>query len=385
MIEKIKLGEKEVILVGTAHISKESIELAQKTIEDEKPDVVGVELDLQRMQQLLTEKKWKETNLTEVIKSGKTYLFLMNVLLSNMQKQIGANVGIKPGAEMLAAVKIAGKNKIPIQLLDRDIKITLKRAFARMKLVEKAKLGWALIAGMFGVGEKVTAQTIEDLKKEDMVNKLMNQLGEQMPSIKKVLVDERDDYISEMIRRSKGKKIVAVLGAGHLKGIKKNLKSKKKININKLNTIKENKSILFKIVKYIIPAIFVLMLGFGFYTKGLETTFHLLVAWFLITGTFSAIGALFSRPHPITLLVAFLSAPLTTLHPALAAGWFAAISETKYNSPKVKDFESLSGVSSAGGFYRNKVTHILIVASFTNIGATIGVLVALPYFFSLIA
>ena len=164
MIKKLKYKGKEIILVGTAHISENSVKLVEDTIEEEKPDVVGVELDRARLEQLLSEQKWQETNLTEIVKGGKTYLFLLNVLLSNLQRQIGDNLGIKPGSEMLVAVRKSAKMKIPIQLLDRDVKVTLKRAMDKMSLIEKTKLGYGLIAGLIGVGKKevITKERIEE-------------------------------------------------------------------------------------------------------------------------------------------------------------------------------------------------------------------------------
>ncbi|MEK6958417.1 MAG: TraB/GumN family protein [archaeon] len=384
MIKRIKLKEKELILVGTAHISKESIDLVNKTIEEEVPDIIGVELDHERLQQLLSGKKWGETNIVEIVQTGKTYLFLLNVLLSNLQKQLGAQVGVQPGAEMLAALKKAQEKKVPVQLLDRNIRITLKRAFNEMSFIEKAKLAGGILGGFFGVGEKITIEKIEELKQEDLLNKLMKELGKQMPSIKKVLVDERDDYIAEMIKNSPGKKIVAVVGAGHLDGIVDCIKNNKKVDLAKLNTTPK-KSNVFKYIGYLIPAIFIAFLAYGLYVKGIDTTLNLLIAWILVTGFFSALGALLARAHPLSILVAFIAAPLTTLHPALAAGWFSALVETRFNPPRVMDFEALSNVSSIKGFYSNKVTHILIVAALTNVGATIGVIIALPYIIALLA
>ena len=384
MIERIKLRGKEIVLVGTAHISRESVELVEKTIEEEKPDVIGVELDKERLQQLLSGKKWKQMNLVEIVQGGKTHLFLLSLLLSNVQRQLGKSVGIDPGAEMLAAVKIAQEKKVPVQLLDRNVKVTLKRAFNEMSLREKLKLGTSLIAGFFGYGEKITPEKIEELKKEDMMNSLMKELGKQMPSMKKVLVDERDLYIAESIKRSPGKKIVAVVGAGHLKGIKATIKAKKKVNISKLIRLPKKRNYL-KVLKYLVPALFVAFLGYAFYAKGIETTVNVLVVWFLANGILSALGALLARAHPLSILTAFVAAPFTSLHPAFAAGWFAAIVETRYNSPKVIDFENLSNLSTLGSFYRNKVTHILIVAAFANIGSIAGTIIALPYILALLA
>ena len=384
MLRRLKIGEKEIILVGTAHISRESITLVDKTIEEEKPDVVGVELDQERLYQLLSGKKWGEMNIVEIVKTGKTYLFLLNVLLSNLQKQLGAQVGVQPGAEMMAALKKAQEKRLAVQLLDRDVKITLKRAFNEMSFMEKMKLGTSIIAGFFGYGEKVTVQKIEELKQEDLLNKLMKELGKQMPSMKRVLVDERDSYIAEMIRNSPGKKIVAVVGAGHIDGIVDCIKNQKKVNLAALTTMPKKKNYL-KLIGYLIPLLFFAFMGYALWTKGLETTLQLLLVWIATTGAFSALGALIARAHPLSILTAFVAAPITTLHPALAAGWFSALAETRFNPPRVMDFESLSNVSSISGFYKNKVTHILIVAALTNIGAMIGVVIALPYIAALLA
>ena len=388
MIKRLFIGEKdkkkEIILVGTAHISKESVSLVEKTIEEETPDVIGVELDKDRLYQLASGKKWQETNLVEIIQTGKTYLFLLNVFLSNMQRQLGNNVGVQPGAEIMVALKKAQEKQVPIQLLDRDVRITLKRAFNEMSFVEKVKLGGALIGGFFGVGERVTAEKIEELKKEDLINNLMKELGKQFPSIKRVLVDERDIYIAEMIKHSPGKKIVAVVGAGHIEGIVEYLKKEKSTDIQKLNNT-PTKTNYIKIIGTILPLIFLAILVWGFYVKGADTTLNMLGYWIVITGGLSALGALIARAHPFSIIAAFISAPITTLHPALAAGWIAGIVEARFNPPKVMDFEKLPDVSSLGGFYNNKVTHILIVAALTNLGATIGVIIAFPALIALLA
>ncbi len=388
MIRRLIIGkegsEKEVVLVGTAHISKESMELVKKTIEEEQPNVIGVELDRDRLEQLLSGKKWQETNLVEIIRTGKTYLFLLNIFLSNMQRQIGNQVGIQPGAEMLTALKLAQEKQVPIQLLDRDVRITLKKAFSEMGLMEKLKLGTSFVGGFFGAGEKITVEKIEELKKEDLINNLMKEMGKQFPSIKRVLVDERDLYISEMIKHSPGKKIVAVVGAGHIEGIVAQLSSDKKVNLEELNKIPQTKNWL-KYITIALPILFIGILGYALLSKGFEATIGVLIYWILITGIFSALGALAARAHPLSIIAAFVSAPITTLHPALAAGWISGLVEARFNSPRVMDFENLPEVSSIGQFYNNKVTHILIVAALTNLGAMIGVIIAFPAIITLLA
>ena len=383
VVEIVSRTGRKIVLVGTAHISRGSIELVEKTIAKEKPDCVGVELDAQRYEQLKNQRKWKETNIMDVIKSGRIYLLLVNLLLANLQRRLGTKIGVKPGSEMLAAIRIAEKKKIPVVLLDRDVKITLRRAFDLMSLWEKMKLGFGIVVGLFsGVEEKITKETIEELKNKDVITKLMEELSHEAPTIKKVLVDERDLYIANKILDARGRKIVAVVGAGHLQGIKKFLDRKR--DIAELEKVQKKKSLL-RYLKYLVPALFVLFIAYGFFLKGIEASLYIFAMWFLITGIFSALGALAARARLQSIVVAFLAAPFTTLHPALASGWFAAAMEAKYSMPKVEDFENLSNLNSYRDFEKNKVTHLLLVAAYTNLGSTIGVIIALPYILSMFA
>ncbi len=375
MIEKLSVSGKEIILVGTAHISSESIALVRKTIEEENPDLVGVELDAQRLEQLKSGAAWKETDISKILKEGKSHLFLVNLMLSNMQRKFGAEVGVQPGAEMLEAVRAAEEKNIPLALLDRDIKITMKRALASMGIVEKAKLGYSVLEGLFS-DEKISAEEIEKLKEKDLLTEVMKELGKHAPAIKKVLVDERDEFIAQKILKTDAKKIVAVVGAGHLDGIKKNLQ-KPPQNMENLESIPEKKSFM-KYLAWAIPILLLAILGYGFYVKGFDAIVQAGATWILVTGGLSAIAVLLARGHIFSAITAFVAAPITTIHPALASGWFAAAVEAKVNTPKVKDFESLRELKSVGDFFKNRVTKILMVAAFSNIGSMVGVFIALP-------
>ncbi len=381
LVERVKAGEKTIILVGTAHVSQESVELVRKTIEKEKPHVVGVELDMQRLQQLRQGKKWQQMDLGQVIREGKTHLFLLNILLANLQRKIGDDLGVKPGSEMLMAAKIAAEQKLPIALLDRDVGITLRRALNRTSFWEKMKLGYSILGGFLGFGEKLDEKTIEKLKEKDMINALMQQLSKELPSVKEALVDERDLFIANRILMTKGEKIVAVVGAGHLEGIKKYLDRPR--DIKPLLTVKKKRGPL-SYIKYIIPLLFTVFIAYGFYTKGSEIALNLLLYWFLINGTLSALGAALARAHPASIFTAFFAAPFTSLHPALAAGWFAGLVELKMRNPKVADFEQLPDLNTVSSLARNRVTRILMVTAFANIGSTIGTIIALPYIATLI-
>jgi pheromone shutdown-related protein TraB len=385
MIKRINYKDKEIILVGTAHISKESMKLVQETIDIEQPDIVGVELDEQRMHQLLSGKKWQETNIIEIVKTGKTYLFLLNTVLSNIQKQLGDEVGVKPGSEMLVAIKKANEHKKPIQLLDRNVTITLKRAFRKMSIKEKIWIVSSLVGAVFGIGEKIdiNINSIEDLKDQDLINKLMKELGKKMPSIKKVLVDERDEYIAQMIRLTPGKKIVAVVGAGHLEGIEKIITEKKQINLAKLNEIPKKNNYI-GLLKYVIPIAFIAFLIYVTAKHGLDQTFNALIIWTIVNFVCSSIGAIIARAHPLTIIGAGLSAPIASLNPLIATGWIAALIQGKINPPRVIDFEEMSKIKGIRGYYNNRVTHLLIVTMLVNLGSTIGTFLAVPFLASLI-
>lgn len=383
MKETVRVGGKTIVLVGTAHVSKKSVELVKETIQREKPDAVGVELCKQRLEQLRHEKKWKETDVLKIIKTGRVYLFLINLLLSNMQRKFGKAVGIKPGSEMLAAVQAAEKKHIPVVLLDRDIKVTMKRAFALMGILEKLKFFTSLFFGFFSKeSERITSREIEELKKKDMMTKLMEELSKEVPNMKKVLVDERDEFIAQQILGSKAKKIVAVVGIGHIEGIKRHLDEKR--NTRHLLEIPKKRSI-FKVLSYLLPLLIIAIFAYGFYAKGIAAVLGLLGFWFLINGSLAALGVLIARGRLLSAAVAFLAAPFTALHPALAVGWFAGLAEAKLNTPKVKDFEELSRLNSYRDFERNRVTRILLVTAYANIGSTIGTIIAIPYILTLLA
>src|SRR3989344_198585 len=382
-LERIKINGKEIVLLGTAHISIKSVEDIRVAIKKEKPDIVGVELDSQRLSQLMQGNKWSNTNIGKIISSGQTYLFLLTLLLSNLQRSLGQKIGIKPGAEMVEAIKIAKEKEIPIMLLDRNVNVTLARAMGKMKLSEKIKLLFSIFGGFFADEKNaISAQSIEKLKEKDMIDALMQELSREMPSVKSVLVDERDAYIANSIKKSPGKKILAVVGAGHIEGIKQRMHEE--IDIAKISIVEKKTSVL-KYIGYAIPIIFGIIIISLFFLKGGELTTTALIYWFFSTGTLAALGTLIAGGHPFSAIAAFLAAPFTTLHPLLAAGWAAGYVEAKIRNPKVKDFEGLKNLNSFGDFTKNQVTRILLVVALANLGATIGVLIGFPLIASLLS
>ncbi len=389
-IERLSIAGKEIILVGTAHVSAKSAALVKETIAAEKPDVVGVELCKQRYIQLLQGEAWRETNIIDVIKRGQTYLFLVNLLLANLQRRFGQGLGVKPGQEMIDAAKSAEAIGVKVELLDRDVRVTLKRAMRLMGVREKFKLLYAIIVGFFGEEQKLSAEDVEQLKRTDVMTELMEHLSRELPAVKRVLVDERDSYIASKILACTGKKIVAVVGAGHLKGIKEMLlqtQQRGSETAEKIRALEKlpPKGKAFALLKFLVPAAFALVLAYAFITKGFETSIGILAYWVLINGSLAALGAALAGAHPLSIATAFLAAPITTLHPLLAVGWFAGLMEARLRMPKVKDFEELRNLNSYRDFIKNPVTRILLVTAFANIGGTIGTVIALPYIIALLA
>jgi pheromone shutdown-related protein TraB len=376
---RVNLPGKEVLLIGTAHVSKESVELVRETIENESPDMVAVELCAQRHHAISEKKKWDETDVSKVIKEGKGYLFLTQLMLTNFQRRVGDELGVKPGSEMVKALEMAKEKNIPIALVDRDIGVTLKRALNRMGYKEKIKILFGLVSGIFEE-EKVTEEMVEKLKEMDVLTEMMEELGKEVPSIKETLLDERNIYIADKIASLDAKKIVAVVGAGHVAGIKEILESKdSRKDIEKeiadLETVPEKKSVM-KYVNYALPVSLLLVIALGFFMQGGGFIWSSAVKWVFTTSILAALGAALALGHPYSVITAFLVAPITTIHPLLAAGWFSGWVEAKVRKPMVKDFEGLMRINSITDLWKNGVTRILLVIAFTNVGASAGAIIA---------
>jgi len=376
---RIDLPGKEVLLIGTAHVSKESVELVRETIEKENPDMVAVELCAQRHHAISEKKKWDETDVSKVIKEGKGYLFLTQLMLTNFQRKVGDELGVKPGSEMVKALEMAKEKNIPIALVDRDIGVTLKRALNRMGFKEKIKILFGLVSGIFEE-EKVTEEMVEKLKEMDVLTEMMEELGREIPSVKETLLDERNIYIADKIATLEGKKIVAVVGAGHVAGIKDILESRisgKDIGkeISELETVPEKKSFM-KYVNYALPVSLLLVIALGFFMQGGGFLWSSAIKWVFTTSILAALGAALALAHPYSIITALLVAPITTIHPLLAAGWFSGWVEAKVRKPQVKDFEGLMRINSIADLWKNGVTRILLVIAFTNVGASAGAIIA---------
>jgi pheromone shutdown-related protein TraB len=374
-IHRLKVEDREITLIGTAHISRESADLVAKIVEEEKPDTVCIELCESRYQSLKQKNRWQNTDLIKVIKEKKSFLLLSNLMLTSFQKKIGLKLGIKPGEEMMRAVEAAEAVGAEIHLADRDIRTTLSRTWRLMGLWTKMKL-LAQFVTSIGEVDTLKEEDIEKMKSKDVLESLLSEIGETLPELRHILIDERDQYLTHKIRAAPGKRVVAVVGAGHVPGIKRYWN--KDIDLNSLDELPP-KSKLSTFLKWGIPTLVVGLIILGFFYAGSSGGTHMIKWWVLANAVLAGLGSAMALGHPLTVLSAIVASPLTSLNPMIAAGWVAGLVEAFLRKPKVKDFENLpADILSLKGFWKNKITRILLIVVFTNIGSSLGAFVAIP-------
>ncbi len=371
----LKFNEKEFILVGTAHVSKESARLAKSVIEEEKPDTVCVELCQSRFQAIRQKDQWQDTDIVKVIKEKNSFLLLSNLLLASFQKRIAKQFDVKPGEEMITAINTAESTGAQIHLADRDIRTTLSRTWRVMGFWSKIKLVFQLVLSL-GQLDEIKEEDIEKMKQQDVLETLLAEVGKSLPALKSIVIDERDQYLAEKIRTAPGNKIVAVVGAGHIPGIQKYWDSD--IDTRALEQLPpKGKSI--GILKWLIPVAIVGLFIAGFFYGGTKAGTDMIIWWILANGILAGVGAIIALAHPVTILASILAAPLTSLNPMIAAGWVSGLVEAFSRKPKVKDLERLpEDILSVRGFWKNNVTRILLVVVFTNLGSSLGTFIAFP-------
>jgi pheromone shutdown-related protein TraB len=386
-VTRLNLGDREFILVGTAHVSSRSVEEVREVILGEEPDRVCVEIDETRFNSLVKKQSWQNLNIGQVLKERKGFLLLANLVLSSFQRRMGLEMGVSPGEEMLTAVKICEEQGIAFSLCDRDIQITLRRAWLRSSFWGKNKMLAAMLSSIF-TREKLDAEEIERLKAKSTFQNMMDELASFLPSVKEVLIDERDRYLAIRIYNAVGNKIVAVIGAGHVEGIIESLRrldaGTLENDTSSLETIPPRKKIS-RILPYLVPAIIIGLIVAGFFRSGWRLSLSMMWKWILVNGTLSAIGSLLALAHPITIAAAFIGAPITSLNPTIGVGLLTGIVEATLRKPRVTDFENLpEDLLSFRGFLRNRITHILLVFLFSSIGSSLGTFIGIPYLTALL-
>lgn len=380
-IRRVQLRNRTIILVGTAHISHESAEEATAIIHGEKPGRVCVEIDESRYQSMTQGSSWESLDIGKVLKEGKGFFLLANLTLSGFQKRMGEGVGAKPGEEMLAAVRAAEEEGIPWSCCDRDIQVTLKRAWAKSNLWNKSKLLASLVSSALSK-EELTESEIEQLKEMNELEQMMNELAEYLPSVKEVLIDERDRFIATKIYQTEEPTVAAVVGAGHVEGIVRWLhdmdEGKAPADVSGIQTVPP-RTFLSKAAGWIIPIAIVALIALSFFRAGSQASLNNILRWVLLNGSLAALGSALCLAHPLTIIASFLLAPVATLNPLIGIGLFAGIAESWLRKPTVGDFERLSeDITSFRGFYRNRVTHILLVFFLSSLGGMIGNFISIP-------
>ncbi|MCI7444799.1 MAG: TraB/GumN family protein [Solobacterium sp.] len=371
-IVKLNYKDKEIYLVKTAHVSKNSINDVKECIGEVKPDAICIELDEDRYKKISDPEKWSDTDIVKVIKEKKVGFLLVNLILASFQRRMAINMDSNSGGEMLEGIKQAKELNVPLVLADRPIKTTFSRIWNSLALYEKSKLLVSIIGSIFD-DEEISEEDLQALKEADALEAALNEVGKEFPNVKKILVDERDAYLSSKIKNAPGKKIVAIIGAAHAGGIERNLD--KDIDIDELNVVKKKKGIS-SIIKWLIPIAIILIIIYTLWSNR-DAGLSQIKSWILWNGTLSAIGTLLAFGHPLSILTAFVMAPITSLNPLLAAGWFAGIVEAMIRKPKVKDFENLGeDTNTLKGFWKNRVTRILLIVVFANVFSSIGTFIS---------
>ena len=368
-----------IIIVGTAHVSEKSIAEVNEVIEREKPDIVAVELDKARFQAIKGEEQVKDVNVKDILSEGKFYYFMLHWLLAYVQKKIGADTGVKPGAEMMAAIEQAEKSGAKIALIDRDIQLTLTRFWNKMSFFEKLKLFGSLVGASLGFGsQQIDMETVTN---EDVVTQLVGELRKLAPSAATVLIDERDAFMARnLIDLSNQGKVVAVVGAGHREGLQKYLDNPETLPpIEELTSIPKKgfnwlNAIFIAVVIMVVGMLALLVLG-GYPLDKLLTAMLYL---FLAQGILSAVGVLVARGHPLSALTAFGLAWFGFLHPLLAVGWLAGLVEAHFHPFTTDDVKTIMKAETMKELMQNRLFRIILVAGLANLGSMVGTFVAIP-------
>ncbi len=374
----MQVDDRDVFLVGTAHISKESVEDVKTTVRAVKPDTVCIELCQGRYDSLTKKDAWKKMNIFKILKEKKAMLLMAQLILSTFYRKLGEKLEVTPGAEMLEGATQAKEVNAELVMADRRIDITLKRVWGYLGFWSKMKLITAVMLG--GFTEEIDEELIDEMKQKDQLENVLGEFAEKFPEIKRRLIDERDIYLAQKIRQAPGKTIVAVVGAGHTPGIAEHIQQDEPLD--ELETTPEP-STWPKILKWSIPLAIIGFVIYSFFKNGASHSVENIYIWILVNGILSALGAALALAHPLTVVSAFIAAPITSLNPAIAAGWFAGIVQAWIKTPTVQDFENLpEATGTFKGWWTNPVLKVLVVTALANFGSAIGTWVAIPWIIS---
>jgi pheromone shutdown-related protein TraB len=367
----VTLGDKTILLVGTAHISRQSTDLVKEIIERELPDAVCIELDDKRYAALAHRARWENLDLKQVVRDKQLATLMVNLILAAYQKKLGGQLGVLPGTELLTASKTAEQHGIPVVLCDRDVRVTLRRAWRATSFIKKGYLLATLLASLFDSTE-LDEEKVAELRSKDVLSELISELGAALPHAKAVLIDERDVFMAEKIKQTEGSRLVAVVGAGHVAGIQRVIAQDRSGEIEAISALPSG-SKTGQILGWAIPGLIVGSLILIGLRQGFAEFAANAVYWALAHGIPSALGALIALAHPAAIVAAFAAAPLTSLSPLIGAGYVCAFVQVMTCPPLVREFEDASrdlGVFS--GWWRNQLLRIFLVFLLTTLGSMLG-------------
>jgi pheromone shutdown-related protein TraB len=384
-VEVLELDGRRIVLVGTAHVSQESVDIVSRVIERERPDTVCIELDQRRFEALAQGKRWESLDLREVVRKRQLTTLLLNLFLASYQKRLGGKLGVVPGSELLAAVELAKARGLPVELCDRDVRVTLRRAWAALPTRKKAMLLSGVLASA-GETPDISEEDLRRLRRKDVLSDLMQELGQAMPELKRTLIDERDSYLAAKISAAAGRTLVAVVGAGHLAGMSAALRERRSVDLAELDRIPPVSS-RYKVIGWAVSFAIVASiayLGVGrrvgggggpprVWGRGFAVARDNAVIWGLAHAIPSAIGGLIALGHPLTIVAAFLSAPFTALSPLIGVGYVAAAVQVYFAPPRVSELQAVGDdMAIAGRWWSNRMLRVFLVFILTSVGGALG-------------
>ena len=358
-------------ILGTAHVSSESVELVRSQIEDWEPDLVAVELCPSRMSALTEPESLDSEDLLKIIKEGRSAMILLQSALAAQQRRMGISSGERPGAELLAAVNAAEESDIQVEMIDRDVVITLRRAWRKMGILEK----WRILNALLWEEDDEEVSIDEVLGDSDLLSSMMEEAREIAPRAGEVLIDERDSFLAGRLQQIRGKgKVLAVIGAGHLSGVVQNLGEPAIDTTSRLAELSEEppKSVWPIVLMAAIPVFLLGTVGWMAYNGEMEELKRTAQTWLVLNALLAGLGVLIARGHPLSILVGAVASPITSLNPTLAAGWFAGYTQLKVASPTGKDAQDFLKLDETSLFWKNRVGKVLLVTALGNVGSMVG-------------
>ncbi len=370
-------------LLGTAHVSRASAQAVERLLDSGHYHAVALELCPGRYQAMLRPNEWKRMDLFQIIRSGKAGLVAANLALSAYQRRIAEQFGIEPGAEMKAGIRKAREHGLEEYCIDRDVGLTLRRVRHKLGFFEKINLLVGMAASLFS-REEIDESEIEKLKEGDLLESTFAEFADRSEHLYEALIDERDRYMAAKLledvaqgSEDQPREVLVVVGAGHLKGLERYLQEMQDPQAQ-LDELSRNPppARWTRWLPWIITAVILSGFAIGF-QRSPELGWSLVKTWVLVNGSLSALGALIAGGHPLTVLSAFLAAPLTSLNPAVGAGMVTALVEASLRKPRVEDFDRLrEAVGHWKGWWQNRVSRVFLVFFFSNLGSAAGTWIA---------